>query len=193
MTKAKAKNPVRPLRSAAEALKNPVLSKGDKEYRGYVIKRGRTYQDWQVYFPDVKRARWGTLTELKDDIDAHLDSALPPKGKASPVGKRVSNPAHSPATLQAAKLYQKFTGHDPEVIGRVTIPALPKSAARIGECDGILYTTVRDGVTERYIHKFRKADKPMFCVSPDGKQLLLVGGNYDFTERGIVDHSDPSA
>lgn len=108
-------------------------------------------------------------------------------------GARKKNPEYSEATMRAAKLYQKFTGHDPEVIGRVTIPALPKSAACIGECDGILYTTVRDGVTERYIHKFRKPDKPMFCVSPDGKQLLLVGGNYDFTERGIVDHSDPSA
>ena len=30
----------------------------------------------------------------------------------------------------------------------------------------------------------------MFIVSPDGKQLFLIGGNYTFTERGIVDASD---
>jgi hypothetical protein len=56
--------------------------------------------------------------------------------------------------------------------------------------DGILYSTVRDGVLEKYIHKFRKADRPLFVVSPDGKQLFLVDGNYTFTERGIVDMSD---
>ncbi|NCA24613.1 MAG: hypothetical protein EBS91_08475, partial [Betaproteobacteria bacterium] len=62
----------------------------------------------------------------------------------------------------------------------------------IGEVDGILYSTVRDGVLEKYIHKFRKRDKPLFVVAPDGKALYLVGGNYTFTERGIVDDSDPT-
>ena len=72
----------------------------------------------------------------------------------------------------------------------MNVPPLPKVAAVIGECDGVLYTTVRDGVTERYIHEFRKADKPLLCVSPDGRQILLVGGRYRFTEAGIVDASD---
>ena len=70
------------------------------------------------------------------------------------------------------------------------VPPLPKVAAVIGECDGVLYTTVRDGVKERYIHEFRKGDKPLLCVSPDGRQILLVGGAYRFTEAGIVDDSD---
>lgn len=108
--------------------------------------------------------------------------------KAAPARK--TNPRHSPDTVRAAQLYKDFTGHDPEVIGKVKVNPLPRSAACIGTCDGILYTTVRDGVTEKYIHKFRAKDRPMFCVSPDGKQLLLVGGAYDFTERGIVDRSD---
>ena len=69
---------------------------------------------------------------------------------------------------------------------------LPRVGVAIGEVDGILYSSVRDGVFEKYIHKFRKADKPLFVVSPDGKGLFLVGGNYSFTERGIVDESDPS-
>lgn len=110
----------------------------------------------------------------------------------TPAAKRKKNPAHSDETMRAARLYQKFTGHDPEVIDKVKIPDLPKSAVCVGTCDGILYTTVRDGRVEKYIHKFRAKDKPIFCVSPDGDQILLVGGNYDFTERGIVDHSDPS-
>ena len=93
---------------------------------------------------------------------------------------------------QAADLYERFSGHDPEEIGKVRIPAVPKVGVAIGEVDGILYSTVRDGQLEKYIHKFRKSDRPLFVVAPDGKQLFLVGGNYTFTERGIVDASDKS-
>ena len=91
---------------------------------------------------------------------------------------------------QAADLYERFFGHDPEEIGRVTVPTIPRVGVAIGEVDGILYSTVRDGKFEKYIHKFHKKDRPLFVVSPDGKQLFLIGGNYTFTERGIVDASD---
>lgn len=88
---------------------------------------------------------------------------------------------------KAAKLYSDFTGHDPEDIGSVAIPAAPDVAVCVGEVEGIIYNTVRDGVFERYIHKFKAKSRPLFCVTPDGKQLLMVGGAFDFTERGIVD------
>lgn len=91
---------------------------------------------------------------------------------------------------QAADLYERFSGHDPEEIGRVSVPKVPRVGVAIGEVDGILYSTIRDGKFEKYIHKFHKKDRPMFVVSPDGKQLFLIGGNYTFTERGIVDASD---
>jgi hypothetical protein len=86
-----------------------------------------------------------------------------------------------------AKLYEDFTGHEPEDLGTVEILDPPDVAVLIGEVEGIIYNTVRDGVFERYIHKFKAKARPSFCVSPDGKQLLLVGGNFTFTERGIVD------
>lgn len=92
--------------------------------------------------------------------------------------------------LQAANLYERFSGHEAELIGKVNLPKPPKAAVAVGKCDGILYTTVRDGVREHYIHKFHKKDAPTLMVSPDGKQILLIGGNYTFTERGIVDASD---
>jgi hypothetical protein len=89
---------------------------------------------------------------------------------------------------QAASLYTKFTGHENVDVVKAKIPDLPKEAVEVGFCDGILYTTVRDGVTEKYIHKFKKSARPLFCVSPDGKQLLLLGGAFTFGERGIVDN-----
>jgi hypothetical protein len=89
--------------------------------------------------------------------------------------------------LKAAKLYENFTGHEGEVIAKIKLSPMPKAVAVVGEIDFIGYTTFRDGVTEKYIHKFAKNARPMFCVSPDGTQIFLIGGEYRFTERGIVD------
>jgi len=88
---------------------------------------------------------------------------------------------------KAAKLYKDFSGHDPESLGSISIPKQPTVGVVIGDVEAIMYNTVRDGVFERYIHKFKKSARPLFVVTPDGDQLLLVGGAYDFTERGIVD------
>jgi hypothetical protein len=112
-----------------------------------------------------------------------------PVPKSSRAGKRSPVKYGNYEVDSAAKLYENFSGHDPESLGKVTLPKPPKVAILIGQCDGLLYTTVRDGVTEKYIHKFKRGSKPNFCVSSDGKQILLLGGKYNFTERGIVDHN----
>lgn len=91
---------------------------------------------------------------------------------------------------RASARYKRFTGHEPEELGRVNIPAMPKVVSCMGALTAVIYETVRDGKTEKYIHKFKSADAPLICVSPDGKQIVLVGGNYTWTERGIVDKSD---
>ena len=88
---------------------------------------------------------------------------------------------------QGAALYERFTGHEAELAGRVPAPVIPKVMVAIGEIDGILYTTVRDGVTEKYIHKFKKSSRPLLAVSPDGNSMVLLGGAYQFTESGIND------
>lgn len=117
-----------------------------------------------------------------------MSGGVPPSSRA---GKRARSFAAARSDIRrAATLYERFTGHEAEELGTVRIPDLPAVAAVIGDCDGVLYTTVRDGVTEKYIHEFADKDRPLLCVTPDGKQLLLIGGGYDFTERGIVDSSD---
>ena len=114
-----------------------------------------------------------------------MSGRVPPSSRA----RSRTRPA-SKGIAKAASLYERFSGHEAEIVGRVSVPAVPKVAACIGECDGVLYTTVRDGREERYIHKFAVNDKPLLCVTPDGRQILLVGGRYRFTELGIVDASD---
>ncbi len=87
---------------------------------------------------------------------------------------------------KAARLYEDFTGHDAEELGYVDFHN-PEVALAIGDVLGIIYETVRDGVKERYIHQFKVKARPLFAVSYDGKQLYLLNGEFDFTERGIVD------
>lgn len=93
---------------------------------------------------------------------------------------------------RAARLYRDFSGHEAEPFAEVDLPIAPRVGIVIGYCDGLLYSAVRDGKLERYIHEFAAKDRPLFVVSPDGRQLILYGGNYRFTGRGIVDRSDKS-
>ncbi|MEE9119414.1 MAG: hypothetical protein V3U02_12585 [Calditrichia bacterium] len=86
----------------------------------------------------------------------------------------------------AAELYRDFTGHDPEYIDNVTVDT-PDVGFKIGSCDGILYTTTRDGKKESYIHRFSNRSKPALVSSFDGSQLYILGKGYKFTDRGIVD------
>jgi hypothetical protein len=114
-----------------------------------------------------------------------MSGQVPPSSRAGKSRRQIRSEAD-----RAADLVERFKGHDAEVLGKVTLPPIPSHLAVIGELDGVLYTTQRDGVIEKYIHKFAAGDKPLLCVAPDGSQLHLVGGRYVFTERGIVDLSD---
>lgn len=95
---------------------------------------------------------------------------------------------------QAADLYERFSGHDPDVVDVVPIqPIAPDAqiaAVLVGTLDGVLYTTERDGQVEKYIHRFAARDKPALAVSADGRRMFIIGGRYRFTELGIVDDSD---
>jgi hypothetical protein len=115
-----------------------------------------------------------------------MSGKVPPSSRARS-RKRL---AASAAVKKAASLYERFSGHQAEGIGRVHVPPIPPVGVCIGEVDGILYTTVRDGQVEKYIHKFAAKDRPLFVVSPDGRSIHLLGGKYRFTELGLVDASD---
>ena len=96
------------------------------------------------------------------------------------------------AAQQAARRYERFTGETAQNLGKVSIPSLPKAVSCMGVCAFIGYDTFRDGKPEKFIHKFKPADAPMVCVTPDGRQILLIGGRYRWTDRGIVDNTDKS-
>jgi hypothetical protein len=112
------------------------------------------------------------------------------RAKAARARKRQRDPFNGkvrPLMKQANKLFEDFTGDKLARGKRVKAPVIPPVLINMGKIDGVMYTTVRDGKTERYIHEFKSKARPTFAVSPDGKQLFMLGGAYNFTERGIVD------
>jgi hypothetical protein len=120
---------------------------------------------------------------LKRAFNELLESATMPRRK-NPVP-----PSKVVQARNAADLYTRFTGHDALEEVEIEKPILPDVMLVVGDIDGIMYTTVRDGEVEKYVHQFKKSARPLFCVSHDGKQIHLIGGEYDFTERGIVDRT----
>jgi hypothetical protein len=95
-------------------------------------------------------------------------------------------PATRTQIAQAKELFSAFRGDAPEQLTKVRLAA-PKTGLVIGELDGVLYTTVRDGKQEKYIHNFRKKSRPLLIASSDGKSLHVIGGKYAFTDAGIED------
>lgn len=88
---------------------------------------------------------------------------------------------------RAARRFTRFTGEDQLSAKKIKVLPLPKILLAIGPCDGLLYSTIRDGVAEKYKHTFAGKARPLLASSSDGKRLFLLGGAYTFTNRGIVD------
>lgn len=61
----------------------------------------------------------------------------------------------------------------------------PNVVYELGNLVGVIYEL--NG--EKYIHQFKKASQPVLASSHDGKQLYILGGGYEVTERGIEDNA----
>jgi hypothetical protein len=88
---------------------------------------------------------------------------------------------------QAAKKLEDFTGHPVQHLESAYSRSSQKTGLIIGELDLVGYRATRDGKLERYGHHFKKNSRPLLAVTSDGKQLHIVGGQYEFTEAGIED------
>jgi hypothetical protein len=130
------------------------------------------------------------LHEARKSYHKRYPQGALPKYLTPPSGQRLKknpSPRFHEMERAAAELYEEFSGHPGEIVGTVDKPEMPDVAVVVGELEGIAYETVRDGIKEKYFHKFSKKARPLLCVSFDGQQLLIVGGEYEFTDHGIVD------
>jgi hypothetical protein len=86
----------------------------------------------------------------------------------------------------AVQLYESFREKTPRRLDVIEFE-VPKVVAVIGHLEALDYRTTHADDTKLYNHKFVPGSRPLLCVSADGRCLLLLGGRYRFTERGIVD------
>jgi hypothetical protein len=84
------------------------------------------------------------------------------------------------------ELSRKFREAEPQRARKVMVKR-PKSVMVMGYCEAILYSTTHAGRAAQYKHTFAKGSRPLLCSGPGRNELVLVGGRYHVTERGIVD------
>ena len=98
------------------------------------------------------------------------------------------NPAAPrPGEIESAmQAFENFTGA--RVTHLDTFKVSPVRAAwAMGPVSAISYIAERDGQTFEFIHTFKPNSRPLLAASDDGLQLLILGGEFSVTDRGIVD------
>jgi hypothetical protein len=142
----------------------------------------------QYYAEHVGHEIYESFARLKALLRAMLVRKNPARRRARST-RTSSALSRSREVRQAASLSRRFSGMEPRVAGTVNVARLPRTAISIGYIDAVDYETFRHGEVQRFRHVFKKHSRPLFCVSPDGRQLLMLGGAFRFTARGIVDRS----
>lgn len=90
------------------------------------------------------------------------------------------------AIKAAVRLYRDFREKEPKRLATIDF-RVPAAVMVIGYVDEICYTTTHGKKVVSYRHPFQEGSRPLLVASSNGKQLLLLGGRYKFTDRGIVD------
>ncbi len=101
--------------------------------------------------------------------------------------ERQRNPVPRSDIAQASRRYAEFSGMRATDVRQMAVPKLGRAVWVLGKLDFVGYTALREGIEQRYQHKFRKNSRPLLAVSHDGKQLIMLSGAYRVTDRGIED------
>jgi hypothetical protein len=119
------------------------------------------------------------------------ESSARARTATTPAARARVNPSQREKLDKAAQKLEDFTGHEATHVERARSRSDERTGLVIGELDLIGYRAARQGIAGgrlvRYSHKFRKNSRPLLAVSTDGKQLHVVGGQYEFTDAGIED------
>lgn len=87
---------------------------------------------------------------------------------------------------QGIGIYRKFNRFPPSRVESVSHNrVMPGVVVELGELVGLIYRSDKDnpGEPRNYIHFMETL--PRLVSDVQGRQLYLVGGNYQVTERGI--------
>ena len=130
----------------------------------------------------------GNATDYAPD-GSSLDAREMRRSQFAPMEIR-DNPAALQSVRSAVNLQKRFSG-SVKSIEKISIPSIPRAALAVGRLVMVGYESSRDGEPAIYVHRFGKSSRPLLAASHDGKQLLILGGGFRFTERGIVDNKIP--
>ena len=109
-----------------------------------------------------------------------MQKSILTKHSGFPMGKRNSQKVEN-----GIKLFRDFNDEEPQYLDDIYFPDLEKEVlVLVGPVLAIEYHA-RDG--HNYRHEFKKKSQPNLTTTQNGLHLILIGGNYRFTDRGIVD------
>lgn len=139
----------------------------------------------------AKRAAKKTKAKTAPAKRRSVARKVPPKRPAKarktaakkPAAKTRARRSSAANVTRAARLYQSFHEAAPTQVQRVKHRDV-KEAMALGRLDSVTYQTP-DG--KLYRHRFIGAARPILAASHDGRQLIVLGGRYRMTWRGIVD------
>lgn len=73
-------------------------------------------------------------------------------------------------------------------MNRARVATAPRALVKLGTLEEVTYRTAKgdEGIAD-YVHQFGEegGKKPILTMTPNGKQLHIVGGSYRVTQRGI--------
>ncbi len=95
------------------------------------------------------------------------------------------NPS-SNAIERADALLESFSGSRASKEIRQQVRPIRVGLA-VGKMTGVMYAADRGDGMHEYCHRFKPGSRPLLIADHDGTQLGIVGGRYQFTDRGIVD------
>lgn len=90
------------------------------------------------------------------------------------------------AIERAGKLFRGFRLRGPREVREVRFD-LPEAVILMGELAAVEYVMPHGQRSVLYRHEFAKGSRPDLGAGPDRCQLVILGGHYRVTHRGIVD------
>ena len=136
--------------------------------------------------PLTKREKRLFVNQQTRELNKKRLASLPKK-RSFLTGSVIGPHGSSSLIGQGKRLYSGFMQRPPSRSQKITLPPPPKVALAIGKVSRLYYVSNRGGRATEYRHDFATGSRPLLAVSHDGKTLMLLGGAYRFTDRGIVD------
>lgn len=133
------------------------------------------------------RPRTGHPTARKARATKRRGAARSSRKRSSRRPRR--NPVEvAPRELEQGKrAFARWNGFDATRAEVMRATPTPRVAVQLGEIHAIEYVSAKwTGRREKYRHVFH-TPRPQLCTGPDSKGLIILGGGFKVTPRGIED------